>query len=406
MKYQPIYTYILLIIFIISTILLGSYMGRIMSKNRESMRTLPRPTRHPLRPIDRDGAPILGAYQSETMNQFIDRNISNYFDDSGVPYTNTVESYKSRCVDNGNVLLNMKSKLTDVGYYILDIVIPNIPTVKNPKPTVYWPAIQWSGMPPFAVHISPRPTYLIYADSNSFADQFSMYSSTWNTHITNKNAYSGGTTDGTSGVSGSSSSSSSTPTEPSAEQKCGVCSSCMATALGMSDTCNSNTDENSGSSGSSGTTGTTTSNDKKSSVTTTVGKNGLISYTANSQNQSSPSTSIGANVVYGYTITDASQNNIEIPSPLNELITNDIINKYFIEKGPNQGKPTQAAIDLFNEYTQGRQPMDDFHKNKLRDVVYYVMQNIIPGLPTSELPRSYVEWIPIRWLSKGSPGSL
>ena len=401
MKYSPIYTYILLIILILFTFVFGSYLGRTLSKTMESMRTLPRPTRHPLQPMDRMSAPILGAYQSETMNQFIDRNISNYFDDNDVPYTNTVELYKKYCVDNGNVLLNIKSKLNDIGYYILDIVIPNIPTVKNPNPTVYWPAIQWSGMAPFEVHISPQPTYLIYAGSNNFADQFSMYSSTWNNYIANNNAYSNNNTDGTPGSQDSSPTSSPIPSDPGAEQKCGACSSCMATALGLSDACNQNNSNNSSSSSStSGTAGTNTSNETNTSTVTTTVNNGMISYTLTGSNPSSSSLSIGSSVVYGYTITDASQNNTEVPSPLNEWITKDIINKYFIESGPNQGKPTQAAIDLFNEYTQGRSPMDDFHKNKLRDVVYYVMQNIIPGLPTSIFPRSYVEWIPIKWLSK------
>ena len=36
----------------------------------------------------------------------------------------------------------------------------------------------------------------------------------------------------------------------------------------------------------------------------------------------------------------------------------------------------------------------------MRDVVYYVLQVIIPGLPTNKLPRSYVEWRPIVWISR------
>ena len=52
--------------------------------------------------------------------------------------------------------------------------------------------------------------------------------------------------------------------------------------------------------------------------------------------------------------------------------------------------------------------MDENHKNKLRDVVYYFMQIIVPGLPqgtvsddctTNTFGTAFVEWIPIKWLS-------
>ena len=394
MKYTPIYTYILLILFVIITII-----GSWMSKKKEAMRTLPRPTRHPLQPIDRMGTPVFGAYQSETMNQFIDIMIGNYFDDSNVPYSNTVELYKKYCVSNGNASKSSKSKLTDIGYYILDIVIPNIPTVNNPTPKVYWPPIQWSGRAPFAVHISPRPTYLVYAGDPTYSFAFQYHAASegaWNINNNNTNTHSKGTSGESSG--GSSSDPTSEPETP-AEKICGSCSSCMATALGLSDKCSN--DDSSGGSSSGETTPTTAPTNNNSSVTVTRGKNGLLAYTSvGPVVENTQETTIGASTVFGYTITDASQNNITVPSPLNELITKEIINKYFFEKGPNQGRPTQAAIDLFNQYTGGRNPMDDFHKNKLRDMTYYVMQHIIPGLPTPSLPRSYVEWSPIVWLSK------
>ena len=38
--------------------------------------------------------------------------------------------------------------------------------------------------------------------------------------------------------------------------------------------------------------------------------------------------------------------------------------------------------------------------NKLRDMVYYILQIIIPGLPTDQLTRSYVAWRPIVWMSR------
>jgi len=88
------------------------------------------------------------------------------------------------------------------------------------------------------------------------------------------------------------------------------------------------------------------------------------------------------------------------PSQLETEIT-DFIGEYFDDS--NGGKPTKKAIDLFNLYTAGATPMDLVHKNRLRDLIYYFMQNIIPGLPTGACDVSgqvsYVEWVPIQWLS-------
>ena len=110
---------------------------------------------------------------------------------------------------------------------------------------------------------------------------------------------------------------------------------------------------------------------------------------------------IGDVTVDGYQTTDVDvDNNITL---LNENV-NTFINDYFIESGPNQGKPTQKAIDAFELYfNQNKTPMDGIHMNKMRDLVYYILQSIIPGLPTVQLPRAYVEWRPIHWLSRSEP---
>jgi len=105
---------------------------------------------------------------------------------------------------------------------------------------------------------------------------------------------------------------------------------------------------------------------------------------------------IGSAEIDGYQITDEPQTNTE--DPLNDKI-DMFIKEYFIEEGIHKNKPTQKAIDMFNMYFQYKSPMDGIHMNKMRDVVYYMLQAIIPGLPTTVLPRSYVEWRPIVWLS-------
>ena len=52
--------------------------------------------------------------------------------------------------------------------------------------------------------------------------------------------------------------------------------------------------------------------------------------------------------------------------------------------------------------TQWAFPIMSSYKNKLRDLIYYFMENIIPGLPTESKPVCYVEWRPIRWLSNSN----
>ena len=103
---------------------------------------------------------------------------------------------------------------------------------------------------------------------------------------------------------------------------------------------------------------------------------------------------------------------------LSQTIAN-FIDKYFIsdEDDINYNRPTDYALQEFDKYFKDKPPMDENHKNKLRDVVYYVMQVIIPGLPdgTKDFSNNdpcsddttqgvaFVEWIPLRWLSLSEP---
>ena len=100
-----------------------------------------------------------------------------------------------------------------------------------------------------------------------------------------------------------------------------------------------------------------------------------------------------------------SQNNPT--STILDASINAIIDQYFDTK---TNFPTPYAISQFNQFLSSGAPMDLFHKNKLRDVVYYFMEVIIPGLPNAQNPSrpsintgtgssTYVEWKPIQWLS-------
>ena len=64
-----------------------------------------------------------------------------------------------------------KRKLTDIGYYILDIVIHNIPSTTNPEPKVYWPPIKWSNHDIFNILIQPTHTAQVIRGQN-YRDEY------------------------------------------------------------------------------------------------------------------------------------------------------------------------------------------------------------------------------------------
>jgi hypothetical protein len=91
---------------------------------------------------------------------------------------------------------------------------------------------------------------------------------------------------------------------------------------------------------------------------------------------------------------------------------NDFIDNYFgidDESGvgkpidnmpiPSQLLPTNFGKVEFTDFFKTRTLIDQQHKTKLYDLVYYFMENIIVGLPTETVPFSYVEWRPIVWSS-------
>jgi len=66
---------------------------------------------------------------------------------------------------------------------------------------------------------------------------------------------------------------------------------------------------------------------------------------------------------------------------------------------PSQLLPMNFGKIEFTEFFLTRTLIDQEHKTKLYDLVYYFMENIIVGLPTETVPFSYVEWRPIVWSS-------
>ena len=409
MNSEPLYT---ILLYILILCIFGFFLGTYLAKShtiREGARTLPRPVINPYISEEQYNIKPLPAYQGETINQMIDRYISMYFDKRGFPYTDTIELYSNYITGGsspitGTITSENKSKLNDICYYLLNIVIPNIQITNNPIPIQAWPAIKWTGDPIFPIQIQPTPTYKIYK-GQPFAAFTSALNNVENDSSGNVNGDAGdnnsdntdGNANGGNGGRNGGGSGRTTVASCDNNDDCrlacpGSCLDGVAAAWeeAQKSRGKTSTKSSAGSRVDNSTSGWEFSGWNLSNSSNIPGVASLA--------ESSNTMIIGSTEVDGYQITDI---NITIanPSALNTKIE-DLIKYYFIDSGPNQGKPTQAAINTFNMYFQDKAPMDGIHMNKMRDVIYYIMQSIIPGLPTNEVPRAYVEWRPIRWLSR------
>ena len=128
------------IIYLFILLVFGYIVGHAISKEcfpiREGARTLPRPVINPPYKIYEKTESEVAILPGETMNQFIDKQINIYFDKDGLPLEKTIQKYVAYCVNQGNVSEENKRKLTDIGYYFLNIVIPNLPSTKNNEPKI------------------------------------------------------------------------------------------------------------------------------------------------------------------------------------------------------------------------------------------------------------------------------
>jgi len=387
-----------LVLYIIIICFFGYIIGSYFATVREGARTLPRPVINPITKEEILDIKPLAPYHGETLNKMIDRYISLYFDKRGFPYTGTITLYSKLCIDGniGVTTKHNKRRLTDIGYYLLNIVIPNIQTIDNPTPIIAWPAIKWTGDKFFNVQVQPTATYKIYKGQAWAPNGGGDMNDTASTSGDGGDGGDGG------GETPAEPTPTSTPTddpEP-ADKGCGgdnycriacpgSCLDSVASAWKAADDLKAEINKSAPSSESNSSSfgwgfGSVTNNTSiiPGVSSLTGGSNTMI---------------IGNTEVDGYQITDETVDaNV---TELNDNV-NAFINDYFIESGVNKGKPTQKAIDAFNMYFEYKTPMDGIHMNKMRDVVYYILQSIIPGLPTSDAPKAYVEWRPIHWLSR------
>lgn len=464
------------ILYVIIICFLGYLLFNHFKKEyvQEGMRTLPRPIINAefQKPLNYKPAP---PYLGESLNKMIDRNIGYYFDSRGIAYYNTIDIYQTKCAGRGLVDVtppqgegyqdklqlyeSQKSKLTDIGYYILNIVIPNIQTTNNPDPEQKWPPITWTNKPHFRIKKSIKPTYQVYqgaaysSNPSSSSDSTNGTSSSDGSDGSTSNGdstdSSSSTTDTTVTASAPSDGSSGDCGDMNSYNKCGIAcpTSCLdnvAAAQAEIDRLNEELqqqeeDENASgtisasqlnlswlnflsyqwvsqsSTEGSTTTGTSYLNDNN---TLTMGDSTFRGFPTTSMSSCPSDTltynanTLNADGSINYA-TDTSE------QALSQTIAN-FIDRYFIsdEDDINYNRPTDYALQEFDKYFKDKPPMDENHKNKLRDVVYYVMQVIIPGLPDGTKPYdendatntcgdntgiAFVEWIPLRWLSLSEP---
>ena len=386
------------IIFIIFGYIFGNYLSKKFVPLREGARTLPRPVINPRVPNYENEKPKNIPIPGQTINKMIDNFTNKYFKKDGFPLESTIHLYMSTFCDKGNIDPENKRKLTDIGYYILDIVIPNVPSTNNPEPNVYWPPIKWTNHKIFNILSQPTPTYEILQGQN-YKDTY-INTSTSSYSGRNISSLFGNEFDNNIDTDGSSNNNNNKGDNNKKaidsckddENSCGIgCpTSCLSGVFASEVEKQNKADSSSNSNDGSNINQSISSGGRKGDQVTSQnipgttllpgGVNQLI---------------IGSAGIDGFQITDCKQTS-DSPDLNNEV--NDFIEQYFITDGPNKNRPTQEAIDLFDQFNN-KTPMDGFHMNKMRDLVYYVLQVIIPGLPTEKSGRSYVEWRPIRWLS-------
>jgi hypothetical protein len=377
------------------------------SQNKESMRTIPRPNPDydPNEYITIKNNPK--QLQKININEEIDNMIRLYFGRNNIPTKLCIAMYYQYFVNQGNVSLQNKMRLKDFCYYILQYVIPSIPSELNPNPTIDWPYIEFISNSLKSYTVQSARTY----------SPFIMYEVTpyeydrMNLNGGNGLGAPGSNTPGDKNASGNGSSSSSNSDGSNKNDKgnnssCGCPTACFANLLAnMNDPSNNSPgSSSSSSSSSSGSSSTPGSNISGNSINTPGGyssNNFLADPSLFSNTNQQP--------ISDLRITNEPQT-IK-PGTLDSGI-NDFIDNYFgvdpssgIGKPldempiPDQLLPTNFGKVEFTDFFKTRTLIDQGHKTKLYDLVHYFMENIVIGLPTETVPFSYVEWRPIVWSS-------
>jgi hypothetical protein len=320
--------------------------------------------------------------EDSDVNKDIDSILALYFDENNIPTMNLVDLYEKYFVGKDNLTSELKLKLKDVCFYFIYYVIPNMPSIRTEKPVVEWPKIQW-------LTDNWSSYNFKYPGSLSGRGLFQLLTSTKSSDSTgavwdpNSGNSSGSNTDGSNSGGGGGS-------QISTNNNCagGCPSNCFSMLLNK-------LNEIKNAKAAASTTGSSTPGVSTPGSAASYGWGSSNGYS--DSDEVIPPANPSGKPVRGYYITNKPTNSKTDEGELSDFINNDIIKAHFNTNSDN--KPTPYAISIFNNYVLYRNPIDDSHKNKLRDLIYYFIENIIPGLPTNDKPVSYVEWRPVYWLT-------
>ena len=388
--------------FIIIWLILSNFRE---SQNKESMRTIPRPNPDydPNEYVTIKDNPT--KVQKININEEIDNMIKLYFGRNNIPTKLCIAMYYQYFVNQGNVSIQNKMRLKDFCYYILQYVIPSIPSELNPNPAIDWPFIEFLSNSLTSYTVQSARSYTPFVMYEVKAYDFDLM----NLNRGKGSGDNGLNAPGSENSNGNSSSNSSNGNESNSKNgsdksSCGCPTACFANLLkNMADESKS-TPGSSSSSGSSNSSSTPGMNISGKSINTPGGysaKDFLADPSLFSNTNNQP--------ISNLVITNEPQT--VKPGILDQSI-NDFIDNYFgidpksgIGKPPNdliipeQLLPTNFGKIEFTQFFKSRTLIDQIHKTKLYDLVYYFMENIVIGLPTETVPFSYVEWRPIVWSS-------
>ncbi len=386
-------------------------------KKKEPMRTVPRIDRHPKLYVDSDEPNArIPLIKANNVNDEIDYVINLYFDKNNIPTDYAIRKYFDNFVNRGTITEENKMKMKDFCYYLIQFVIPKIPSEENPNPDIEWPYIEFLS--------NSITSYTIQAGTKTYSPFISYEVTPYDFDELNSpgsstpgNGANGpGSADSDSNSGANSGNRGSNANSKGSGSGCGCPNACFATLMSSM--------SNKGGSP-SGSPGSDSSSDSNGSSSSYGGVGSLFpgssSADASAMLNMAPINS-GLASTYMRGKGDLRITNEEMKKdifetwkkqnannqPANDYITSFIQSYFGIDasKKPSIGKPndnmmipTDYGKFEFRDFFKTRTPIDLLHKNKLIDVVYYFMENIVPGLPTDSVPFSYVEWRPIIWSS-------
>lgn len=379
------------------------------SQDKESMRTIPRPNPDydPNEYVTIKNNPT--QLQKININDEIDTMIRLYFGRNNVPTKLCIAMYYQYFVNQGNVSIQNKMRLKDLCYYILQYVIPSIPSELKPDPTIDWPYIEFlsNSLKSYTVQSAKTYSPFIMYEVTSYEYDTMKLNGDNGSGAPGSNAPGSKISTGDGSSTSSNKDGSNNNNKGGNSSSCGCPTACFATLLANMNDASKNSPGSSSSSSSSSSFGnslTPGNNSSGKSINTPGG------YSANNF-LADPSLFSNTNQdpVSELKITNEPQT-IK-PGTLDSSI-NDFVDNYFgidptsgIGKPlddmpiPSQLLPTNFGKVEFTEFFKTRTLINQEHKTKLYDMVHYFMENIVIGLPTETVPFSYVEWRPIVWSS-------